>query len=178
MSEVDKRAFAAALAELAMLKRTELTSTAYAAWWSAMRSEWCIDDFRSACRQLAKECQFFPSPFEFEQLRKAAGQTGADAWTAVLANLRRGAYRNGNTVGGRTDRVIAVMGGYAALGFASSGELHFRERRIAELWAELDEAETARAALSGLAEAETRPSLARESRPVVVGELLKEASGK
>jgi len=170
MADGDKSAFAAALAELALLKRAELTQASYAAWWRAMRFDWTIAEFRRACEHLAKSRDFFPNPYHFERLRATACGTAASMWTAVLANLRRGEYRNGITIGGRTDRVIAAMGGYAALGLARSDELHFRERRFSEIWDELAEAESSRDALPEIAE--SRRSLGRNAGLVAVAELL------
>ncbi|MEX2149019.1 MAG: hypothetical protein WD793_02290 [Steroidobacteraceae bacterium] len=174
MIEQDKPAFAAALAELALLKPgAKLAKETYAAWWNALKADWSLPEFQAACRELTKTCEFMPSPYHFEQLRKSVRQTPGEAWALVLANVRHGAYRNGVTVGGLVDRVVLAMGGYHLLGMTNSDQLHFRERRFAELWSQQFEADEVRAALPDLSQREqarfTSPS---SSGPQPVSALL------
>ena len=149
MTESEKPAFVAALAELALLKPPKtFTSEEYLAWWNQLRGEWTLTDFRAACRKFANELEWFPGLFHFAQLRRrAAEQCAAEAWTRVLVCVRRGDYRRGVTVGGRADRVVAVLGGYDALGMSNSADIHFREKRFAELWEEIGDVVEARKAL-------------------------------
>lgn len=149
MTETQKPRFVAALAELALLKPPKkFTPEEYLAWWNQLRSEWTLTEFQAACKTLADELEWFPTVYHFAQLRRrAAEESAADAWTRVLACVRNGDYRRGITVGGRADRVVATLGGYAALGMSNTADTHFREKRFAELWAEIGEVVEARKAL-------------------------------
>lgn len=153
MTERDKPAFVAVLNGLAAVKPgAKLTTESYEVWWMAMK-DWSIEDFKAAAVTLIRTVEFMPSPFHFEQLRRRAGEHAADeAWSAVLANLRSGQYRRGETVGGKADRIVRAMGGYASLAMRDSQALHtFGARQFREFWDEIGEQEEARAALPHLA---------------------------
>lgn len=173
MVERDKPAFVAVLNGLAAIKPgAKLTAESLDIWWSAMR-DWQLSDFRAAAAHLVRTIEFFPSPYHFEQLRRVGGQTAAEAWAQVLQNVRRGEYRTGVTVGGRADRVVRAMGGYHVLGMCNSAEIHFRERRFAEIWEQLGEAEEVRAALPNLAPPGEAKSAQRDSLHSSLAQLLK-----
>jgi hypothetical protein len=173
MVERDKPAFLAVLNGIAAIKpNAKLTPESLDVWWAAMR-DWSLTDFRAAASHLIRTAEFFPSPYHFEQLRKAGGQTAAEAWTVVIENVRRGAYRSGVTVGGRADRVVRAMGGYAVLGMSNPADTHYRERRFAELWEQLGEAEEVRAALPDLAASGRASAVQLEELQASIPQLLK-----
>jgi hypothetical protein len=175
MTDDEKPHFVAALAELASLKpAAKLTALQYAAWWSAMRTTWTLQAFREACAHLASAVEFMPSPFHFEQLRKASEETAAEVWPRVLAFVRSGEYRYGAQLEGRAHRAVIAMGGYDALGMAETKDTHFREKRFAEIWEELGDVENARAALPHLADV-APPDQRRVAGPQRFAQLLTRA---
>lgn len=149
MTDADKPQFVAALAELAALKPgAALTPEQFGAWWNAMRDVWSLEEFRSACRKLAQDCEFMPNPYHFNELRKkAAEQSAGEAWEKVLHAIRTMYVREGASVGPKTDAVVRQLGGYAHLAMMPSEDLKFRARDFQQLWADMGEVEEARAAL-------------------------------
>jgi len=156
MVEADKIAFVAVLNGLAAIKPgAKLTAASLEIYWSALR-DWPIEDFRAAASYLASAIEFMPNPYHFAQLRRKVGAVAADAWAAVLDNIRAGDYRNGTTVGGLADRVVRAMGGYQVLAMSATDTQHFRARKFEELWDQLSEASEVRAAVPALTT--SRPS--------------------
>lgn len=149
MLNADMAKFTAALAELKALKPgPALTKEQFHAWWNHLRERWDLGEFQAACSKLADELDFMPNPYHFEQLRRRASEELAgEAWARVLACVRSGSYRRGVTVGWRADRVVAMMGGYATLGMSNTADVHFREKRFAELWGDVGDTVEARKAL-------------------------------
>lgn len=149
MTDADKPQFVAALAELVALKPgAALTPEQFGAWWNAMREEWTLADFRGACKRLARDCEFMPNPYHFEQLRKkAAEQSAGEAWEKVLHAIRTMYVREGASVDPKTDAVVRQMGGYAHLALSNSEDLKFRARDFQQLWADMGKVEEARTAL-------------------------------
>lgn len=155
MTEADKPQFAAALAELALLRPAglKLTDAHFAAWWSLMRHDWTLDEFRRACATLALSCEdVVIGPQHFAQLRrKAAEQSGGEAWERVLETIRTMYVREGASIDPKTDAVVRQLGGYGHLAMMPSEDLKFRAREFQQLWQEMGEVETARAALPSVA---------------------------
>jgi hypothetical protein len=133
----DRQQFAATLTGLAAIKPgARLTPEALELWWSAMQT-WSIEDFRSAANHLARSCEFMPSPFHFEQLRKAGRRTAAEAWEkarkACGSCVQLGHYTDDGTCGDELiDRAVAGIGGYKVIAQCNTDSLHFLERRFSE----------------------------------------------
>lgn len=149
MIEADRASFAAALTELASLKPgAKLTAEQYTAWWNALRETWELEDFRAACRRLAREVEFMPNPFHFEQVRKSVARlTAGEAWARVREVAQRGGSTSGDS---RIDAAARVLGGYRAIGYTNTDQMHFLERRFAEHYDDISDAEDAREELPGL----------------------------
>ena len=112
-----------------------------------------IEDTKRAA-QLVKRCEFMPTPKDFEDLRRAGAKTTGEAWLLARQAWRSGAVTCGDE---RIDRVVAMLGGYALLGQTRTDQLQFIERRFAEHYESLAEAEEVREALPALmASAERR----------------------
>src|ERR1700759_829480 len=95
MIDADKAEFIGVLVGLAAIKPgKDLTREAYEIWWLAMRDNWTLEHFKSAASHLASSCEFMPSPYHFEQLRKAARQTAGEAFAQALQHVRTSAYRD------------------------------------------------------------------------------------
>lgn len=148
MVDADKPAFLAVLNGLAAVKPgAKLTPEALEVWWRAMRP-WSIEDFRAAAAELVRTVEFFPNPFHFEQLRKAASRiTAGEAWARVREVARAGGTTSGDP---RIDRVARVLGGYRTLGMTSTDQMQFLERRFVEHFEDMGDADDAREALPQL----------------------------
>jgi hypothetical protein len=148
MQESDRKGFAAALTELASLKPgAKLTAEQYVAWWNAMREVWTLDDFRAACRRLAREVEFMPSPFHFEQLRKASRPTAGEAWALVREAARCGGECPDDPA---IAKAVRALGGIRAIGMTNTDQMPFLERRFAEHFESIRDAEDVREELPAL----------------------------
>jgi hypothetical protein len=156
MNAEDRRAFGEIVAMLARAYDRTPDAAMIASWWTLMQ-DWPLSDFDRVARQLAREPgrQRMPTPGEFEALRVRAGRLSADEiWTALVANLRVGAYRRGERLGAdgsAVERAIATLGGYARLGQTPEAELHFAKMRFRDALADAEAADGARQALPAAA---------------------------
>ncbi|MCP5328572.1 MAG: hypothetical protein H7A18_09530 [Sinobacteraceae bacterium] len=154
----------------------KLTPEALDVWWAAMRG-WSLAEFREAAAHLAKSVEFMPSPFHFEQLRKASRPTTAEAF-AIARRASRGANQCGRITNNVSsgdpiiDKAVDGFGGYGVIAMCDSDKLHFLERRFAEHYETAQDTEEVRAALPNLAPPAIRPSLRSTSGPKPVGALL------
>lgn len=162
MNAVDKPRFVAVLVGLATVKPGKgLTPEALDIWWNAMQA-WSLDDFRAAASHLARSLAFMPSPFDFEQLRKASRPNAAEAWAAALEHVRHGRWRR-EAAPPAIERAVRALGGWPVIAMSEEAKLHFLERRFAEIYDGLQDVEDVRTALPGIA---PRPALAAEPKPV------------
>lgn len=146
MTARDFDQFTIILRAFAELKSKQLSVTAIELYWRAM-SHWSIDDFKSAAEQLVRTCKFFPTPSEFEDLRKAGRMTAAEAWTLVLDAAR------GNAPHPTDPRILAAvraLGGFHAIGMSRVDQTHFLEKRFVEHYESINDAEDTREALPNL----------------------------
>lgn len=158
MTPADKPAFIKQLMGLAAIKPGKaLTPEAYEIWWMAMAA-WSLEDFKAAAAQLAGSIEFMPSPFHFEQLRKAGRSTAGEAWASVLQYVRNdwsplGPILNGGTSEPQSElvkRVVAAIGGYRAIAQSNTENTHFLERRFCEHYEDMQDALEIREALPQL----------------------------
>lgn len=154
MTDADKPQFVAALAELVALKPgAALTPEQFGAWWNAMRGSWTLEDFRNACHKLAQDCEFMPNPYHFAQLRKAGGETAGEAFARARQIVRRlyqremASHQSGDP---KLDAAIRACGGYEALAMCTTENIGFFERRFAEHYESITDAEAVRGALPNL----------------------------
>src|SRR5687768_10393899 len=87
MQPSDKPKFVTTLVGLAAIKGRELTDEAIDLWWLSMAT-WSIEDFTAAAAHLIGSCQFMPTPYDFQQLRKAGELTPGEAWEHVLSGAK------------------------------------------------------------------------------------------
>lgn len=144
MQPADRSAFVAILNGLAAIKpNAKLTAEAYEIWWLAMRG-WDIDDFRAAAAHVARSIAFMPSPYDFEQLRKAGELTAGEAWQLALGG---GPLEPGS----RTARAAAIVGGQQRMRMADiERDLPHIQRRFMEVYDELTDVDAVRVALPGI----------------------------
>jgi hypothetical protein len=149
MQATDRKKFVATLAGLAAVKPgKELTPEALEIWWSSMRG-WTIEEFVTAASHLASSVEFMPSPFHFEELRKATKPTVGEAWTEALRRCPQ--WRAGKVWDDAIERAVMAIGGYRAIAMADlESALPHIERRFKEAYEEQDDVETVRQALPHL----------------------------
>ena len=163
----EKKEFVRVLTSLADIKRVDLTKETYEMWWNCMR-DWTISDFSDAAGFLLKNCQFMPTPFDFEQLRKKREPSAHEAWAKVMCHVE-GAWRQGVLGDALIDRVIAMLGGYRLIALTSSDKLGFLERRFMDAYNDLLDTGGVRAALPRL----TERARIRHGAPVQIGDIAK-----
>lgn len=163
MQPNDKPKFLSVLNGLAAIKPgAKLTNESLSLYWSAM-SGWSIEDFTAAANELARTQEFFPNPYHFEQLRKAGRKTSGEAWAEVLAYARGGGYRQWEcgmpTLNTNYPRIedqlilaaVRAIGGFQAVAQSKIDSTHFLERRFAEHYENISDAEAVREAVPQLA---------------------------
>lgn len=141
MKPEDKEVFAKTVLGFAELRGKSLSLAAVELYWQAMQG-WELKDFSDAAAYLLGTSQFMPTPYDFEQLRKAGRPTSGEAWAKALDWVRSG---NSNIPGtsfgdvGRRDcgdtqidAAVRALGGYRAIAMSNEDQLPFLERRFAE----------------------------------------------
>lgn len=162
----DKAEFLRVLNGLAMIKpgNAKLTEEVLDLWWAAMR-DWTIADFKAAATHLAKSVEFMPSPFHFEQLRKAGRPVAGEAWAAVLEYVRQGTvlwdggYREFSEKYTNTSlasdpvalRAVAALGGFQQVAMCQNDQLPFMERRFCEHYETMQDSEEVRVSVPQIA---------------------------
>lgn len=142
MRPTDEAEFVRIVTAMAVLRGRELTDEALDLWLAAM-SDWTIEDFKAAASHLVKSCQFMPTPYDFEQLRRAGEMTAGEAWELVLS---------GKPLEGRALRAARAVGGQYAIRHAHiERDLPHFERRFKEAYAELTDVDQVREALPQIA---------------------------
>jgi hypothetical protein len=126
------------------------------AYWVALR-DWDFAEFQAAAAHLMAMAKFMPRPADFNELRRAAEPTSAEAWESALEFAKSLwhplGYRNG-TIGDRAiDLAVAALGGYPALAMADVEKLQWLEKRFAEVYETTSDVESVRAALPSVAQA-------------------------
>jgi hypothetical protein len=155
MKKSDRADFAEIVLGFAELKGRSLSAPAIELYWRAMQS-WSIEEFRAAAAQLLTTCEWMPTPKEFADLRKAGRDTAGEAWArarAACGTCRSGGhYGSGGTCGDEfIDRVVRAIGGYRAIALSEIDKLHFLERRFAEHFETMRDAQEVREALPQIA---------------------------
>lgn len=152
MQASDRKRFLETINGLQSIKPgKELTHAALDLWWSALK-DWSIEEFVAAASHLARSVEFMPSPFHFEQLRKASKPTTAEAWQTALKRCLD--WRKPRETEDVIDRAVAGIGGYRAIAMADTEHSlpHFQHKFVAA-YADLDGAVTVREALPNIAPA-------------------------
>lgn len=150
MQPGDKIEFVEVLNGLAAIKGKELTKEAISLWWAAM-AKWSLQDFKGAASHLVGACQFMPSPFDFEQLKKAGEPTPSEAW--VIANRACCKWRTPEQLpNGRIARAAAAVGGFQAIAMADTErELPHLARRFISAYEEMSDVDHTRRELPQIA---------------------------
>lgn len=165
MQPSDKPQFARILVGLATIKPgAKLTPEALEVWWLALQS-WALEEFQKAAGHLASSVEFMPSPFHFAQLRKAGRATAGELWARAVECARRG----GGSADPMIETCVGALGGWSVVRFCDEDKLHFLERRFAEHYEQIQDAEDVRESLPQIAGPSRLPKL---SGPRPVADLL------
>ena len=143
----DRIEFVRVLNGLAAVKRVDLTKEVYEIWWQSMK-DWSIEAFRDAAGYLLKNCQFMPSPYDFEQLRKKSETSPSEAWSLALRHAE-GNWRHGPLGDALIDRAVAMLGGSGVIALTNMENLGFLERRFRDAYDDLRCTDSVRKALPG-----------------------------
>jgi hypothetical protein len=158
MQPTDFQAFKLIMAGMGRVFSADTDGVMLDAYWLALKS-WPLDEFEAAAAHLLANSQFMPKPADFNQLRKTAGEHSAgEAWAKVLHTIRTmNPWEAMPSVDPKTDAVVCQLGGYRALAMTKSDDMHWREKRFAELWEDAGEVVEARKALPATAARLTGP---------------------
>ena len=157
MKPEDYEAFAGILLGFAEPRQIALSSTTFELYWGAL-ANWTLEEFRSAANILFKQCDWMPTPKDFEDLRRSATErAGVDAWDmarrAARSAIALGRVREDVTSGDvLVDRAVATIGGYGSIALCETAWLHALERRFLQAYIEVREVAEIRAALPQFAE--------------------------
>jgi hypothetical protein len=144
MQPKDREEFLKVLNGLSALKGKSLAVEALDLWWMSMQ-KWELADFKAAAAHLVGSCQFMPTPYDFNQLKRAGEPTSGEAWEKAFAYC---AHKRGPTPGGRIDRAALAVGGYYNMGMANiETAIPHIERRFKEAYEDLADVEEIREAL-------------------------------
>jgi hypothetical protein len=168
----DREAFARIVLGFAELKGRALSKPAVDLFWSAMQG-WTIEEFRGAAEHLLRTLPYFPTPHDFEQLRKARLPKPGDAFAQAVAHAASGEWRTRGCGDDLVDRAVRALGGYVVVALCDQDKLPFLERRFAEHYAGMSDAEAVVDALPNLST--WRPKL-RGPRPA--GALVNQVLGR
>ncbi len=130
MEANDRKAFIEVVIGFAEMKGKQLSAPALELYWEAMKS-WPIDEFKAAASYLLKTSEFMPTPYNFEELRKAGRPTAGEAWAMVLQHAK-GKWRQGVIGEPLVDKAVRILGGYQAIAMCDTSKLGFLERRFCE----------------------------------------------
>jgi hypothetical protein len=173
MQPNDRPEFLRILNGLAAIKPGKgLTPEALDVWWQAM-GDWALANFREAAGHLARTVEFMPSPFHFEQLRKAGRETAAEAWVRVVRQSPRWRGGEQGDPDPLIDACIRAIGGNEKIAMTDVAELHWLEKRFSEAYEELRDVQEHRDAVPQIAQ-HTVPRL---NGMVSAGDGLKRLSG-
>ena len=167
MDAENREEFVRVLTGMAEVKGKEMTTEAFELWWNGMQG-WEICDFKAAASYLLKNCQFMPTPFDFEQLRKKNAPSAHEAWAKALQHAD-GPWRQGVLGDALIDQVVSMLGGYRTLALTDGDKLGFLERRFIDAYNDFQDTNVVREALPNLSQ---RPRL-QNSSPVQIGEVAK-----
>lgn len=155
MTPADRKKFVEVVVGFAELKGKQLSAPALELYWRSMQ-HWDLADFLAAAEQLVRTSEFMPTPKNFEDLRKAGRPTAGESWAKAVAACGTCHSALGYTSGGTcgdpfVDRVVRAIGGYRAIAMCDSDKLHFLERRFAEHFETMQDAEDVREAVPQIA---------------------------
>lgn len=162
--------FSAVVVGFAELRGKTLSPEAIELYFRAMHS-WSLADFKAAAELLLRTSQFMPTPFDFEELRKAGRPVPAEAWSTARAVAKTWRPNTATPSSGNAliDRAVESIGGYRAIAMHSIETMGFLEKRFIDAFESMRDADDTREAVPQIA---ANGSSLRLSGPRKLGEGL------
>ena len=148
MESSDRQKFIEVVIGFAEMRGKQLSAPALELYWKAMK-DWPLDEFKVAADHLLKTSEFMPTPYNFEELRKAGRPTAGEAWAMVLEHAK-GEWRQGVIGEPLVDKAVQILGGYREIAMCDTSKLGFLERRFCEHYDDLETVEDTRVAVPEL----------------------------
>jgi hypothetical protein len=163
MTPKDYDDFCTVVVGFAELKGRSLSAAAIELYWRSMQ-RWNLEDFKVAAERLVLTSDFMPGPKEFEDLRKAGRATAGEAWErarkASGTAIQCGQLTHNGSCGDELiDRAVRGIGGYGVIAMCETDKLPFLERRFADHYGQIQDAEDVREAVPQIAYASDTPRL-------------------
>lgn len=135
MTESDRPAFAALLADVLGFYRQSASPFALSVWWEACKG-FDIAALRKAMTMHATDPErghFAPMPADvIRHLRGGSAEAAHTAWTALLEQVRAVGSYGSPKVDEPTRRAMQALGGWGAICRAQESDLPFLQRRFCE----------------------------------------------
>ena len=167
MQPTDATAFRNTLTGMFRLYGQDPDALVLDAYWLAL-ADWSLEEFQSGARHLMQTAKFMPRPADFAELRKAGRPTAGEAWAVALDAARGSNYPTDNLA---VERAVRAIGGWRVIAMSTDEGLPFLERRFAEHFETMQDAEDVRHAVPQIA-----LSGARLNGPAAVRALLERFS--
>lgn len=148
MQQSDFPKFQAVMAGMAELYQRDLSQPLMDAYWLALR-DWSLEEFQQAAGHLMANNTFMPRPADFNALRKASRPTPAEAWLKAVAASGKSWTPQGFTGSASCgdpliDKAVRALGGYGVIAECDTDKLHWFEKRFAEIYDDMQDAEDVR----------------------------------
>lgn len=146
MQPTDYPKFKSIMSGMGRLFGTDMDTVLLDAYWLALKG-WELAEFESAASHLMANSEFMPKPAAFTKLRKAGDNTAGEAFARARQIVRSLnpremiSHRSGDP---NLDKAVRACGGYEALAMCTSENIGFFERRFAEHYETISDAEEVR----------------------------------
>ncbi len=147
MQPTDATAFRNTLTGMFRLYGQDPDTLVLDAYWLAL-ADWPLDEFQAGARHLMQTAKFMPRPADFAELRKSGRPTAGEAWSDALDRVRHGRYPSDDL---QLERAVRAIGGWRVLAMMSDEGLPFIERRFAEHFEAMQDADDVRDAVPAIA---------------------------
>jgi hypothetical protein len=152
MQPADFESFRIRMAAMSRLFGSDMDGPLLDLYWLALR-DWELPEFEAATAHLLSTAKFMPKPADYAELRKAGQPTSGEAFERARLIVRRlnpREYIGHQSGDARLDAAIRACGGYEALAMCTTENIGFFERRFAEHFDTISDAESVRGALPDL----------------------------
>lgn len=155
MLPIDGKQFRNVIVGMGRMYGVELDKLVLDAYWLALK-DWELDDFEAAARHLMQTAKFMPRPADFRELQKAGRPTAGEAWLEIRAMARSSLTAEPDDP--VAARALRAIGGLRAVGMCDFTKIEFMERRFAEHFESMQEADDIREAVPQITGSRSRLS--------------------
>lgn len=147
MQPTDATAFRNTLTGMFRLYGQDPDALVLDAYWLAL-TDWPIEEFQAGARHLMQTAKFMPRPADFAELRRAGRPTAGEAWATALDAVRGSNYPTDDAA---LERAVRAIGGWKILAMTTDDGLPFIERRFAEHFESMQDADDVRGSVPRIA---------------------------